>query len=160
MTLTGHTHYISYLQIYQNRLISGSGDKTIKIWDIETGQCFQTLTGHTDWISCLKIYQNWLISGSDDNTIKIWNLTTGQCLQTFIGHTSSITCLKIYQNRLISGYQNGTIKIWRFLDIPYEIQEIYLDKTTYLHLLPPEIWEKEILERMSGLDWMKSEEKN
>ena len=32
MTLTGHTSWIRYLKIYQNRLISGSCDNTIKIW--------------------------------------------------------------------------------------------------------------------------------
>ncbi len=60
------------IQLRNRNLVSGSVDKTIKIWDIETCECIQTLTGHNDWINDLKELKNGnIISGSND--IKICN---------------------------------------------------------------------------------------
>ena len=51
---------------------SGSRDKTIKIWNIITGNCLKTLEGHSDWvIFIVKINENTITSGSDDKTIKL-----------------------------------------------------------------------------------------
>ncbi|MFM6003321.1 MAG: WD40 repeat domain-containing protein, partial [Sphaerospermopsis kisseleviana] len=51
-------------------------DKTIKIWNLATGELKSTLTGHSDSVRTLAITPNGrtLVSGSDDNTIKIWRL--------------------------------------------------------------------------------------
>ena len=50
-------------------------DKTIKIWDTDTGSLIKTLTGHTDRVFSLAVLPNgFLASGSHDNTIKIWNI--------------------------------------------------------------------------------------
>jgi WD40 repeat protein len=46
------------IQLRNRNLVSGSVDKTIKIWDIETCECIQTLTGHNDWINDLKELEN------------------------------------------------------------------------------------------------------
>jgi len=60
------------IQLRNRNLVSGSVDKTIKIWDIETCECIQKLTGHYDWINDLKELKNGnIISGSND--IKICN---------------------------------------------------------------------------------------
>ena len=53
--------------------MSGSDDKTIKIWNIETRACIQTLTGHTRSVTDLLELKNGnIVSGSEDGTIKIW----------------------------------------------------------------------------------------
>ena len=54
------------------RLLSGSADRTIKIWYINTGYCLQTLEGHTQAVSCIRVLsEEKIISGSYDKTIKI-----------------------------------------------------------------------------------------
>ncbi|MGZ3633495.1 MAG: WD40 repeat domain-containing protein, partial [Parachlamydiaceae bacterium] len=54
-------------------LASGSGDKTIKIWDLESGSCLQTLEGHANSMEALApLSDGTLASGSWDETIKIW----------------------------------------------------------------------------------------
>jgi WD40 repeat protein len=65
-------------------MISGSSDRTIKIWDVSTGKCLETLQGHSHWVSSLALSQDakMLISGSWDETIRCWDIPTGQCLQT------------------------------------------------------------------------------
>jgi WD40 repeat protein len=55
-------------------LISSSEDKTMKVWQLETGLCVQTLRGHSDRIKDLAIAPdgNHLISVSTDKTVKVW----------------------------------------------------------------------------------------
>ena len=55
-TLRGHTSYPWCLKIITNNiLISGSYDKTIKIWNIDSGLCINTLEGHLGSIYCLEV---------------------------------------------------------------------------------------------------------
>ncbi|MCU0516728.1 MAG: hypothetical protein MUC60_07630 [Oscillatoria sp. Prado101] len=57
-------------------LVSGSNDKTIKIWNLDTGTLQNTLTGHTDTVYSVAISPDGktLVSGSNDHTIKIWRM--------------------------------------------------------------------------------------
>jgi len=72
--LTGHTSWVNVLTVLPDgSLVSGSEDKTIKIWDVKNGQTIKTLTGHTGFLSALTVLPDGsLVSGSWDNTIKIW----------------------------------------------------------------------------------------
>ncbi len=58
------------------RLVSGSDDKTIKVWDAATGQETLTLTGHTHYVSSVSFSPDGtrLVSGSWDDTVKVWIL--------------------------------------------------------------------------------------
>ncbi|MFM7369452.1 MAG: WD40 repeat domain-containing protein, partial [Sphaerospermopsis kisseleviana] len=69
-------------------VISGSGDSTIKIWDVVTGSEKFTFEGHSSWVNAIAVTPDGktLISGSYDNTIKIWDLGTGQEEFTLQGH--------------------------------------------------------------------------
>jgi hypothetical protein len=77
-TLQGHTGWVFSLAISGDKLISGSNDGTIKIWDLRTNNlrtntCLTTLQWHRrDTIRSLAISRDKLISGSSDNTTKIW----------------------------------------------------------------------------------------
>jgi len=57
-------------------LASGSWDKTIKIWDVQTGREVRTLEGHTHHVYTVAFDSrgSWLASGSEDGTIKLWRL--------------------------------------------------------------------------------------
>ena len=61
--------------------MSGSEDETLKIWDVETGECKQTLNGHTNRVNCCAVSRlgKWVLSGSFDKTLKIWDVETGAC---------------------------------------------------------------------------------
>ena len=53
---------------------SGSGDRTVRLWDVETGACVRTLEGHGDTVGSLCFSPNGrqLASGSDDRTVRLW----------------------------------------------------------------------------------------
>jgi WD40 repeat protein len=108
------------------RIITGSGDKTLKIWNLQTQTCDTTFTGHSDVITCVAelhdgpsgCFDQRIISGSKDNTLKIWNRQTGNCVISLVGHSREITCFaELSSNRIISGSYDGMVKIW---NIPAE----------------------------------------
>jgi WD40 repeat protein len=60
-----------------NQVVSGSKDKTLRIWDLKTGKLLYILTGHRDQVSSVAVIpkSKHIISGSLDRTLKIWNIT-------------------------------------------------------------------------------------
>ena len=75
-TLKGHSYGVLSVAYSPDgtKIISGSRDNTIKIWDANTGQCLKTLEGHSNMISSVAYSPDGteIISGSEDKTIKIW----------------------------------------------------------------------------------------
>ena len=83
--LSGHTKYVNSLVFSSDgaSLVSGSGDKTIKLWDIQTGGVVKTFHGHTRYVSASISADNTTIaSGSLDKTIRLWDIQTGECHHT------------------------------------------------------------------------------
>jgi len=61
-------------------LASGSGDNTIKLWNVANGKNTVTLTGHTKFVSSVAFSPDGrtLASGSRDTTVKLWDVATGK----------------------------------------------------------------------------------
>ena len=72
--LRGHTSAVKCLAIHENKLYSGGGDNTIRIWNTETHEEIATLKGHTNRVICLTLHENKLYSGGADKTIRIWKV--------------------------------------------------------------------------------------
>jgi len=117
-TLTGHTSSIGALAVTVDgrRAVSGSSDKTLKLWDLETGAELKTLAGHTDQVNAVALTADGLraVSGSWDRTLKVWDLETGAQLMTLAGHTSSVNAVALTADgrRAVSGSGDNTLKLW------------------------------------------------
>lgn len=114
-TLMGREGRVTALAVLPDgHFISGSSDKTIKLWDGQ-GECLTTLTGHTDSVSALAVLPDGrLISGSLDGIIKLWD-PQGKCLATLAGGGSNYavnTLAVLPDGRFISGNNNGAISLW------------------------------------------------
>ena len=97
-------------------IVSGSRDKTICVWDLDTGACLKTLEGHADGVNAVAVTSDGkrIVSGSDDNTIRVWNLDTGACLKTLLGHRGGVNALALTSDgkRIVSGSWDKTIRVW------------------------------------------------
>ena len=115
-TLTGHSSSVySVLQLQDGRLVSASGDYTLKIWNLKSCSCEMTLKGHTsDVFRVIELNDGVrLASASDDATIKIWNMNKGYvCENTLRGHTDRVfSVIQLKDGRLVS-CSHQLIKIW------------------------------------------------
>jgi WD40 repeat protein len=118
-TLVGHAHIVRSLALSHDGkyLVSSSRDKTIKIWNLHTGELLHTLKGHTDGVYAIALSpDNQIIaSGSADKTVRLWHLKTGELLGTFSGHANTVTALTFTASGeiLVSASLDKTIKIWQ-----------------------------------------------
>lgn len=111
-TLTGHQDCIVSLVLLKNgNLFSASKDKTIKIWNPQTGKCIRTIkSGKAKCLTLLK--DGTIASVVDKKTIKVWNVD-GTCIASMQGHREEIiTLLELRDGSLASGSRDLTIRIW------------------------------------------------
>ena len=84
--LSGHTDLVGCAVFSSDgtSLVSGSHDKTVKLWDVQTGGVVKTFSGYTHWVNSVSISANHttIASGSDDFTICLWDIKTGECHHT------------------------------------------------------------------------------
>jgi F-box/WD-40 domain protein MET30 len=95
-------------------LITGSYDRTARVWNLDTGKEIRVLHGHGRAVRALQFDEAKLVTGSMDRTLKVWNWRTGACIRTLEGHSDGIVCLNFDSNVLASGSVDTTIKIWNF----------------------------------------------
>ena len=78
-------------------LVSGSWDKTVRLWELATGKEIKQFLGHTHWVKSVAISKDsrYLVSSSCDDTIRLWYLATGKEIKQFLGHTSSVWSVAI-----------------------------------------------------------------
>jgi F-box/WD-40 domain protein MET30 len=118
-TFKGHTDGVMCLQFSETLsnpdfpvLITGSYDRTARVWNMETGVELHCLKGHTRAVRALQFDHVKLITGSMDHTLKVWDWRRGKCIRTLTGHTEGIVCLNFDLNVLVSGSVDSTIKVW------------------------------------------------
>ena len=73
--------------------VSASGDNTLKVWDVASGQELRTLDGHTWRVTAVALTPDGrlAVSASGDKTLKVWDVASGQELRTLAGHTGRST---------------------------------------------------------------------
>ncbi|WP_375328825.1 NACHT and WD repeat domain-containing protein [Microcystis sp. BLCC-F210] len=116
--LEGHDNFVQSVNFSPDgkTLVSGSVDKTIKLWNVETGQEIRTLKGHDNFVTSVNFSPDGktLVSGSVDKTIKLWNVETGKEIRTLKGHDGYVSSVNFSPDgkTLVSGSVDKTIKLW------------------------------------------------
>eukprot|EP00957_Ditylum_brightwellii_P120733 9209671-Ditylum_brightwellii.AAC.1 len=117
-SLEGHTNTVNCCAVFAGgtRAVSGSDDKTLRVWDLKTCKMTHKLQGHSDGVSCCAVFtdETHIVSGSRDKTIKVWNLETCRQIHTLEGHTAGVICCAVFYGGtlVISGSYDKTIKLW------------------------------------------------
>ncbi|KAJ6438864.1 cell division control protein 4 [Purpureocillium lavendulum] len=124
-------HVITCLQFDDDKIITGSDDTLIHIYDTKTGKLRKKLEGHEGGVWALQYEGNTLVSGSTDRSVRVWDIERGLCQQVFYGHTSTVRCLQILmptetgrdstgraimepaQPLIITGSRDSQLRVWR-----------------------------------------------
>ena len=117
----GHTRSVNSVDVTHkgDKIISGSDDKTLKIWDFSTGNLIKTIEAHDQPILSVatSLDDNYIFSGSTDNSIKIWGSRRGNLISELNDHTDAVTSLVVPPGgkNIISGSKDGRAILWDFL---------------------------------------------
>lgn len=103
--LHGHNHFVSDVVVSSDGqfALSSSWDKTLRLWDLNTGLTTRRFVGHTSDVLSVSFSADnrQIVSGSRDRTIKLWN-TLGECKFNIQedGHTEWVSCVRFSPNPL------------------------------------------------------------
>jgi WD40 repeat protein len=117
-TLTGHTDWVRDVAITPDDkfAISCSDDRTLGLWDMQTGIELATLVGHDDWVMTVAITPEgkWAVSGSGDRTLKVWDLESGE-IASFTDDRELETCAVAPDGvKIVAGEASGRLHFMRF----------------------------------------------
>ena len=103
-----HRHVVTCLLFDSDKILTGSDDTKINVYDTKTGALKNRLEGHEGGVWALQYEGDTLVSGSTDRSVRVWDIKSGRCLQVFQGHTSTVRCLVILQPVQVDTAQDGT----------------------------------------------------
>ena len=124
----GHTSSVNSVAFSPDgtRVLSGSGyqvstdparnERTLRLWDVTTGQMLRTIEGHQGAVLSVAFSPDGarIVSGSSDKTIVLWDATTGRLLRKLEGHAGSVNSVAFSPDgsRLLSGSKDKTLRLW------------------------------------------------
>ncbi|KAF8251920.1 WD40 repeat-like protein [Wilcoxina mikolae CBS 423.85] len=128
--LKGHSDSVYCVQFDDTKVITGSRDRTIRIWDIKTGDCTKILQApadngtadpgnqpatteyHTASVLCLQFDAKILVTGSSDNTCIVWSLPSYDPIGRLVGHRAGVLDVCFDDKHIVSCSKDTTICIW------------------------------------------------
>lgn len=124
-------HVVTCLQFDTDKILTGSDDTNINVYDTKTGALRNRLEGHEGGVWALQYEGNTLVSGSTDRSVRVWDIEKGKCTQVFQGHTSTVRCLVILkptkvgetldgqpimmpkEELIITGSRDSSLRVWK-----------------------------------------------
>jgi dipeptidyl aminopeptidase/acylaminoacyl peptidase len=102
-------------------LASGSGDKTVRLWDVGSGRLIRSLAGHGGVVHSVAFSPDgkMIASAGEDKTIKLWQVSTGKHIRLFNGHTGSVYSVAFSPDgkTLASSSEEGNDSALRLWDV-------------------------------------------
>lgn len=116
--LVGHTDSIKCVAFSPDgqRALTGSYDKTARLWDSEDGHLLLTLEGHTGSVNSVAFSPDGkrIATASDDTTVRIWDSESGTLLLTLYEHTERVNSVIFSQDgkSILTGSTDRTARLW------------------------------------------------
>jgi len=134
--LRGHTHVVESLafvieeplrsggrerkeaEANRDLLVSGSRDRTVRLWKISEAACLNVFNAHENWVRSVILHPsgNYIISCADDKTIRIFDVKANRCLRTLEkAHNHFVTCIDMHHTLpiMVSGSVDQTVRCWQ-----------------------------------------------
>jgi WD40 repeat protein len=118
IVLRGHAEGVMSLAAFTDgthRVVSASQDRTLKVWDVQTGTAALTLAGHVAEVLGVAVTPDGRsIVSAGDNTLRVWDSTTGREVAHWPAHFLGASCVTVAPggDRVLSGGTEGTVKLW------------------------------------------------
>ncbi|XP_018050899.1 PREDICTED: guanine nucleotide-binding protein subunit beta-5 [Atta colombica] len=119
-TVGTHTSYMSCCAFPNSdqQILTGSGDSTCGLWDVESGQLLQSFQGHSSDVMSIDLAPsetgNTFVSGGCDKLVLIWDMRSGQCVQSFEGHQSDVNSVRFHPSgdAVATGSDDATCRLF------------------------------------------------
>lgn len=106
------------------RMVTGSRDKLVRVWESHTGKLLFTFEGHREKVTSVSLAekQDWVASGSVDRTVRVWNIKSGGLLRQFKDHRGPVQAVafspprrdgRLHRETMVaSGSDDHYVRIW------------------------------------------------
>ncbi|AMD21790.1 HFL066Cp [Eremothecium sinecaudum] len=141
----GHSHIVQDCTLTLNGkfALSASWDKTLRLWNVETGDCINRFVGHKSDVMSVSIdtSDTQIVSASRDKTVKVWN-THGDCVVTLLGHNDWVSHARIAPKEnadeppcVITAGMDKVVKVWNLSS--FTIEADFIGHNNYVNSVRP-----------------------
>ncbi len=129
--LTGHTGWVTtaVFSVESDRLLSGSDDRTLRLWNVETGAMLKVFQGHEAGVKSVAFSPGGarLLSGGNDSTVRLWDALTGNEIRAFRKHTEPLVGVAFIDRgrQTLSGSRDAVIHPWSISRLGGEPEKIH-----------------------------------
>ena len=143
--LKGHNGWVTAIATgaSSDLVISASRDKSLIVWDTQSGLPKRRLVGHNHFVQDVDITTDGkhAISGSWDGSLRLWDLATGASKLRFVGHKKDVLTVAFSPDnrKILSGSRDNTIKLWNTLGhcvVTYEKEKGHHDWVSAVRFAP------------------------
>ncbi|KAK1421272.1 hypothetical protein QVD17_23469 [Tagetes erecta] len=114
-TLKGHTRTVRAISSDRGKIVSGSDDHYVLVWDKQTTQLLEELKGHDAEVSCARMLSGErVLTAAYDGTVKMWDVRTDTCVATVGRSSSAVLCMEYDDSTgvLAAAGRDGVANIW------------------------------------------------
>ncbi|XP_052303530.1 DENN domain and WD repeat-containing protein SCD1 isoform X3 [Populus trichocarpa] len=114
-TLKGHTRTVRAISSDRGKVVSGSDDQSVIVWDKQTSQLLEELKGHDAQVSCVRMLSGErVLTAAHDGTVKMWDVRTDTCVATVGRCSSAVLCMEYDDSTgiLAAAGRDAVANIW------------------------------------------------
>ncbi|OAQ62508.1 vegetative incompatibility protein HET-E-1 [Purpureocillium lilacinum] len=115
----GHSGQVSSVAFSHDSalVVSGSLDKTVRLWRANEGECIQVLKGHREWVNSVAFSHDSALvaSASDDQTVRLWRADADTYVPELEGHRSRVCSVAFSHDLALvaSASDDQMVRLWR-----------------------------------------------
>jgi WD40 repeat protein len=113
--LEGHSDWVRAVAVLPDgHVVSASDDRSLRVWDIASGQPVRILEGHADWVNAVAVLPDGhVVSGSLDCTLRVWDIASGQSVKILEGNWRAISAVAVLPDgRVVFASDDRILRVW------------------------------------------------